>query len=68
MSKQQQLELDAILRQGQLDLGADVPTLRAAFNDLMARVPVAGDVHQKPTTIGGVGALEVTIQGADAAT
>ncbi len=67
MSKQQQLELDAILRQGQLDLGADVPTLRAAFNDLMARVPVAGDVHQKPTTIGGVGALEVTIQGTDAA-
>ncbi len=67
MSKQQQLELDAILRQGQLDLGADVPTLRAAFNDLMARVPVAGDVHQKPTTIGGVGALKVTIQGTDAA-
>jgi acetyl esterase/lipase len=28
---------------------------------------VAGDVHQKPTTIGGVGALEVTIQGTDAA-
>ena len=67
MSKQQQLELDAILRQGQLDFGADVPTLRAALNDLMARVPVAGDVHQKPTTIGGVGALEVTIQGTDAA-
>src|SRR6266571_1764260 len=41
MSKQQQLELDAILRQGQLDLGADVPTLRAGFNDVMARVPVA---------------------------
>jgi len=56
MSKQQQLELDAILRQGQLDVGADVPTLRAGFNDVMARVPVAGDVHQKPTTIGGVGA------------
>ena len=67
MSKQQQLELDAILRQGQLDLGADVATLRAEFNDVMARVPVAGDVHQKPTTIGGVGAIEVTIQGADAA-
>src|ERR1700736_4002484 len=67
MSKQQQLELDAILRQGQLDFGADVPTLRAALNDLMARVPSAGGVHQKPPTIGGVGALEVTIQGTDAA-
>ena len=29
MSKQQQLELDTILRQGPLDLEADVPTLRA---------------------------------------
>src|SRR3984893_9339614 len=67
MSKQQQLELDAILRQGQLDSGADVPTLRAALNDLMARVPVADDVHQNPTTVGGVGALEVTLDGTDAA-
>src|ERR1700730_10630344 len=67
MSKQQQLELDAILRQGQLDLGADVPTLRAVFYEGMARVPVAGYVNQKPTTIGGVGAVEVTIDGTDAA-
>jgi epsilon-lactone hydrolase len=67
MSKQQQLELDAALRHGQLDLETDVPTLRAAFDELMARVPVAGDVQQKPTTIGGVGAVEVTIRGADAA-
>ncbi len=28
---------------------------------------MAGDVQQKPTTIGGVGAIEVTIQGTDAA-
>ena len=67
MSKQQQLELDTILRQGHLDLGADVPTLRARFNELMAFVPVAGDIHQKPTTIGGVGAVDVTIHGTDAA-
>jgi monoterpene epsilon-lactone hydrolase len=66
MSKQQQMELDTILRQGQLDLGADVPTLRAGFNQVMARVPVAGDVHQNPTTIGGVGAIEVTIDDTDA--
>jgi hypothetical protein len=38
MSKQQQLELIATLRQGQLDLLADVATLRVAFNDLMARI------------------------------
>jgi len=36
MSKQQRLELDATLRQGQFDLGADVPTLRAGFSELMA--------------------------------
>lgn len=41
--------------------------MRAQFNQVMAQVPVAGDVQQKPTTIGGVGAIEVTIQGTDAA-
>lgn len=67
MSKEQQLELDAILRQGQLDFEADVPTLRSSFEALMARVPVPGDVVQKPRAIGGVGAVEVSIQGTDAA-
>jgi acetyl esterase/lipase len=65
MSQEQQEALDAILRQGPLDLEADVPTLRAAFNELMAYVPVADDVDQKPTTIGGVNAVEVTIRGTD---
>jgi epsilon-lactone hydrolase len=67
MSKQQQLELIAILRQGQLDLGADVATMRVALNDLMARIPIAGDVDHVPTTIGGVNAIDVTIRGVDAA-
>lgn len=66
MSKQQQLELDAILRRGQLDLEADLPTLRAVFDEVMAQVPVASDVHQKPSTLGGVNAVEVTILGTDA--
>jgi acetyl esterase/lipase len=66
MSKQQQSELDAILRQGQLDFGADVPTLRAGLEELMSRVPVAGDVRQTPTTIGGVGGIEVMIDRTDA--
>jgi epsilon-lactone hydrolase len=63
MSKQQQLELDAILRQGRLDTAGDVPTLRAAFDQLMSYVQVPADIQQKPTTIGGVGAIEVTIDG-----
>ena len=63
MSKQQQLQLDSILRQGQFDTGADVETLRTAFGELMAQVPVAPDVQQSPVEIGGVAGLEVTIQG-----
>jgi monoterpene epsilon-lactone hydrolase len=65
MSKEQKLALDAILSQGGLDLQADVPTLRATFNELMTRIPVPDDVQQNPTTIGGVGAIEVTARGAD---
>jgi monoterpene epsilon-lactone hydrolase len=63
MSKQQQLQLDAILRQGGLDQSGDVRTLRAAFSELMAQVPVAPDVQQNPVEIGGVAGVEVTIQG-----
>jgi epsilon-lactone hydrolase len=66
MSKEQKLALDAVLSQGGLDLQADVPTLRATFNELMARIPVPDDVQQSPTTIGGVGAIEVSVRGADA--
>ncbi len=67
MSKQQQTALMATLGQGSLDLGADVGTMRAAFNDLMARVPIASDVEHLPVTIGGVDAVDVTIRGIDTA-
>jgi acetyl esterase/lipase len=63
MSKDQQLQLDAILRQGGLDQAGAVQPLRAAFNELMSHVPVAPDVHQKATTLGGVPAIEVTVEG-----
>jgi len=63
MSKQQQLQLDAILRQGGLDTSADVPTLRAAFSDLMAQVPVAPHIRQNPVEIGGGAGGDVTIDG-----
>jgi acetyl esterase/lipase len=66
MSRQQLDQLVAILRQGQLDTGGDVAMLRAAFNEVMAQVPVPADVHHRPTTIGGVDAVEVTIQGSAA--
>jgi monoterpene epsilon-lactone hydrolase len=63
MSKDQQLQLDAILRQGSLDQAGEVAPLRAAFNELMSHVPVPPDVQQKPTTIGGVDGIDVTIDG-----
>ena len=63
MSKDQQSQLDAILRQGRLDTAGDVQTLRAAFNELMARVPVAPDVQQSAVEVGGVPGVEVSIQG-----
>ena len=66
MSKEQKLALDGVLRQGGLDLQADVPTLRASFNELMALIPAPDDVRQSRTTIAGISAIEVTAPGADA--
>ena len=65
MSKEQQVALDATLREGGLDLGNDAQTLRSAFEETMKYVPVADDVEQRRTTIGGVSTVEVTIRGAD---
>jgi epsilon-lactone hydrolase len=67
MSKQQRDALMGILRGGGLDLESDPATLRAAFNELMAHVPVADDVDHEPTTIGGVSAIDVRIRGVDTA-
>src|SRR4029077_12728881 len=54
------------LRQGRLDTAGDFQALRAAFNELMARVPVAPDLRQRPVEIGGVAGIEVTVEGNDA--
>jgi monoterpene epsilon-lactone hydrolase len=67
MSKQQQTELDAMLRRAPLDNAADVQTLRAGFEELMRQVPVAADVRKTPITVGGIGAIEVSIEGTDSA-
>jgi acetyl esterase/lipase len=64
MSRQQQLQLDEMLRQGGLDTETDdVPALRAAFSALTAQVPIAGDVQQQATIVGGVACIEVTVEG-----
>ncbi|MDQ1735378.1 MAG: epsilon-lactone hydrolase [Pseudonocardiales bacterium] len=66
MGKEQRRQLDAILRQGRLDTGGEVATLRATFNALMAQVPAPADVQQKPIEIGGIGGIEVTVRGNEA--
>jgi epsilon-lactone hydrolase len=65
MSKQQQTQLDAMLRAAPLDNAADVQTLRAGFEEVMRQIPVAPDVRTTPISVGGVGAVEVTIGGND---
>jgi epsilon-lactone hydrolase len=67
MTKQQQTELDAMLRKSPLDNATDVRTLRAIFEEVMRQVPVAPDVRKTPVTVGGIGAVEVMIDGTDPA-
>jgi acetyl esterase/lipase len=63
MSKQQQVELDAMLRQAPFDPKGDVAALRSGFEALMQQIPVPGDVRKTATAVGGVSAVEVTIDG-----
>lgn len=67
MSKQQQRDLDAMLRKAPLDPAGDVATLRAGFEGLTRQIPVAPDVRKTATVVGGIGAVEVSIDGTDPA-
>jgi epsilon-lactone hydrolase len=67
MSRQQQVDLDATLRQAPIDPKAEVAALRSGFEALMQRIPVPGDVTKTDTKVGGVDATEVTLQGIDSA-
>ena len=66
MSEQQQADLDAMLRQTPVDFRVEVTALRAGFEEVMQRVPVPDDVRGAETSVGGVDAIEVTIEGIDA--
>jgi acetyl esterase/lipase len=67
MSKQQQVELDATLRQAPFDPRGEVADLRSGFEALMRRIPVPSDVRKTNTAVGGVDAIEVTVDGIDSA-
>jgi monoterpene epsilon-lactone hydrolase len=67
MSEQQKAELDAMLRHGNLDLKADLASLRPSFEELIRYVPIADDVQRTDIDLGGVGAVDVSIEGAESA-
>jgi acetyl esterase/lipase len=67
MSKQQQVQLDATLRQGAFDPRGEVAELRSGFEALMRTIPVPNDVRKANTAVGGVNAVEVTVDGIDSA-
>jgi epsilon-lactone hydrolase len=63
MSEQQQAELDAFLRQAPVDFSLPVEALRAGFEEAMRHVPVADNIRTNPVTLGGVGAVDVVVDG-----
>ena len=65
MSEQQRAGLDATLRQTPFDLNGDLVTLRSGFEEAMSYIPVADDVQRTNLTFGGVGAIDVSIDGTD---
>jgi epsilon-lactone hydrolase len=67
MSEQQQASLDAFLRQSPVDFSLPVAVLRAGFEEAMRHVPVADNIRKTPITVGGVGALDVVVEGSTSA-
>jgi epsilon-lactone hydrolase len=65
MSEQQRVGLDATMRQAPLDLNSDLASLRSGFEEVMRHVPIADDVQRAAIDLGGVGAVEVSIDGVD---
>jgi len=51
MSKQQQVELDARLRQGAFDPRGEVTDLRVRLRGLDAKLPVPDDVRKTTTAV-----------------
>jgi acetyl esterase/lipase len=65
MSKQQQADLDAMLRQTPVDFRGEVTALRSGFEEVMQRIPIPDDVRKVETAVEGVDVIEVTIEGVD---
>ncbi|WP_410605823.1 alpha/beta hydrolase [Amycolatopsis sp. lyj-90] len=60
MSQQQRAVLDAMLRDGPLDLGGDVERQRAIFAEMMSHFPLPDDVTTADGELGGIPVMSLT--------
>jgi len=65
VSRQARDALDQLLRDAPLDLGGEVAEQRVIFEELMAAIPVPGDVTTSSGSLGGIGVVNVEAAGAD---
>ena len=65
MSQQQRDAVDQLLRDAPLDLGGDVAEQRVIFEEMMAAIPVPGDVTTLSGSLGGIPIVNVEVAGAD---
>ncbi len=65
MSQQQRDALDQLLREAPLDLGGDVAEQRLIFEEMMAAIPVPGDVATSSGSLGGIPVVNVEVARAD---
>ncbi len=65
MSQQQRDALDQLLREAPLDLGGDVAEQRLIFEEMMAAIPVPGDVATSSGSLGGIPVVNVEVAGTD---
>lgn len=66
MTAQQRHTLAEMLRTGPLDFEADLDSQRAIFTEMLTGHPNPDDVHTTDVVLGGVPAIEVTVDGASA--
>ena len=59
MTTQQRQDLNALLRDGPLDIGGDVHEQRAVFHEMIASVPLSEDVTATPGLLGAVPVVTV---------
>lgn len=64
MSAEQRRSLEAMLREGPLDLGGELDAQRAIFAQMMSAVPLPEDVVTGSSELGGVPVVDVSIAGA----